>query len=296
MLDHSSDHVPWRHEQVIISRPNRPAFGQRLASHAQSHQYSWAPWSLLLTSSAEADQTAFWFVLYVEPHYSWPKISIVDVYPSARFDFSSRQLRTDPIPWKYYNLNRFKIIDGIIELSLVTIRPAKQIYSCPKLLVGRQASSRRQTPEPWCEFADNLESLEAEQPHADFIAQYEADSPAPDGPKITSHKIVGDFEASKLLRASVRGVEISGVVHYLVSVEFVHGDGTGNQAMIMQREDQPDRRLEGTENHTGGEPLILKPRTGRDEQRMWEFLSSTKDLGTSHVAEEMPDLFVNWVP
>lgn len=173
----------------------------------------------------------------------------------------------------------------------------KQVYSCPKLLVGRQASSRRQTPEPWCQFDGSLEFLLADQPHADFIAQYEAGWPAPDGLKNTSHTIFSDSEGSKLLRASVREKEISGVVHYVVAVEFVHEDGIGNQALILQREDRPDRRLEATENHAGGEPLILQPRTGRDEQKCWEFLSSTRDIGTSYLeAQEMPEVFGNWVP
>ncbi|KAK7702038.1 hypothetical protein SLS64_009899 [Diaporthe eres] len=122
-LDQSLDPVPWRQEHVIISRPNTRAFKQRLTPHAQSNQVSWTPWSLLLGSRAEADQTAFWFVLYLQPDYRWPKIEIIDVYPPGQFDASSRQLQTDAIPQKYYNLNRFKVIDGIIKLSVVTSRP-----------------------------------------------------------------------------------------------------------------------------------------------------------------------------
>lgn len=154
-------------------------------------------------------------MLYVEPDDSGPEIYIDDVYPPERFDVPSRQLRTGPIPQKYYNLNRFKIIDGIIELSLVAHihrTGGRRRYPCAKLLVGRQASNRRQTPEPWCQFA---ESFEPGTPHADFIAQYEAGSPAADGSKSTRHRIFDGYDASlmgdamsKLMLASVRQKEI----------------------------------------------------------------------------------------
>lgn len=222
---------------------------------------------MLLASSAETDQTAFWFVLFVEPDYSWPKIHIVDVYPPRQFDAASRQLHTDPIPKKYYNLNRFKIIDGILDLSLVTIRPLAGVNSCPKLIVGRQASSRRQAPEPWCQFADSLGSFEPEQPHADFIAQYEAGRPFPDGLKVTSYRILEGFEKGNVIRASVREKEISGVMHYLVAVDFVHETANGNQAMILQREDRLDNRPEPTANQTDGEPLSLQ--SGTDDDHGW---------------------------
>lgn len=220
---------------------------------------------MLLALSAETDQTPFWFVLFVEPVYSWPIIHIVDVYPPRQFDAASRQLHTDPIPKRYYNLNRFKIIDGILDLSLVAIRPLAEVpYSCPKLIVGRQASSRRQAPEPWCQFADSLESFEPEQPHADFIAQYEAGSPSPDGLNVTSHRILEGFEKGSVIRASVREKEISGIMHYLVAVDLVHGQANGNQAMILQKEDRLDNETEPTANQTDGEPLYLHSGTGDD--------------------------------
>lgn len=259
MLDQSSDYTPWRHEQVIISRPSRSASRKRPASHAQSNQISWNPWSLLLGSSAEADQTAFWFVMYVEPEFSWPEIRIVDVYPPRQFDGSSRQLRTDPIPERYYNLNRFRIIDGIVDLSIVLTYTYKDVYSCPKLLVGRQASSRRQTPQPWCQFVGNLESVGVEKPHADFIAQYESDSPAPDGPNVTIHEIIYGFKWNHIIRVSVRKKEISGVVHYLAAVELVqkHDIGDGAMPVMLQREDPHDCSSEAIKNVGDAGPLRL---------------------------------------
>lgn len=240
----------------MISRPLRSLFRQRLASTASGDQGSWVPWSLLLTSPAEADQTEFWFVFYIERDLWLPEIHVANVHPPERFDLPSKQLRTTPIPQKYYNLNRFRIIDGIIDLSLVLTRPERRTYSCAKLLVGRQASNRRQTPEPWCEFAENLapDIFREGRSAADSIRRYEADFPAPNGPKRASY----EGYSGRVMRASVREKEISGVMHYLVVVELANLlTPKDERIIILQKEDPHDRMLEAIEDKGVQEPLRL---------------------------------------
>lgn len=206
---------------------------------------------MLLASPAEADQTNFWFVLYVESGGS-PELRIADVYPPERFDRPSMQLRTTPIPQKYYNLNRFKLIDAIIDISILT----KSKYTLnlqAKLLVGRQATSRRQTPEPWCQFT---EAFNANNSYADHISWYAAAFPAPDGPKTATYSVQGR-DTGRRMRASVRETEISGVVSYLVAIEHFWQDTTADRTMILQREDPHDRRSKETENEGDIQPRRL---------------------------------------
>lgn len=239
------------------SRLTQETTGSHLLSHSDlamlSMQITASNTLLLLGSSAEADMTDFWFVFYVQPNDWWPEIHVINVCPPERFDFPSRQLRTAPIPQKYYNLNRFKIIDGIIEVQFVTTHPF-HVELSTKLLVGRQASSRRQTPEPWCQFAD---FPEPQISPAEFMYHYEAQEPAPTGLQNTSQKTSGSYR-HEWVRASVREKEISGVGHYLVAVEFVRKSGPADEnTFVLQREDPHDRRSQATGDNGRAEPLRL---------------------------------------
>lgn len=229
-----------------------------LSSHASGDQGNCAPWSLLLASSSvEANQRGFWFIFFGEAHpdwVDWPEIRIDDVYPPERFDIPSKQLRTTPIPQKYYNLHRFKCVDGIMRLSFIYRVPPNHVRLGARLLIGRQASSRHQNPEPWCQFIDVLDP-ESEMLDDSFITQYERLWPAPDGPKTTS--LVFHDRKSRTVRASVREKEISGVVYYLVVVELVTMYGSADTIKVLQREDPHDRKPQAAENKGASEPLRL---------------------------------------
>lgn len=257
--DRLYNHVPWRQNHVVIRRPLISISRRVSNSPASSNQGSWAPWSLLLASSTEADQTGFWFVFYTDSHPSWPEIRIDDVYPPERFDLASRQLRTNTIPQKYYNLHRFKIVDGIIRFSVVTTRPPTEMKLWPKLLVGRQATSRRQTPKPWCEFVDS-----GPEAPDDFVRLYEKYRAAPDGPESTSIDVpdINDVRNNnntmgRNMHATVREKEISGVMFYLVALELSSSSDLAEKTIILQREDPHDRKSRTTEKQGVSEPLRL---------------------------------------
>lgn len=156
------------------------------------------------------------------------------------------------MPQKYYELHRFKIIDGVIVLSrLYRDNNGTEYRALAKLIVGRQASSRRHRPKPWCQFAElfrpetlygrshvpRREFVEyswAEAPYESFISQYEKDLPAPDGPATTSHPLF----PGAMLRARVMEKVIAGTVYNLVVVEQIRlDDRAGKQdEMVLQRD------------------------------------------------------------
>lgn len=245
---------------MIISRPQRDTPGYRSTSDASRNTGNSFPWSLLLATPQECDQRSFWFVFYCEPVLQSTRMSIEDVYPPERFDHASRQLRTTPIPHKYYNLHRFKIIDGVIVVS--------RLYRCHdgrgqickawgNLLVGREASSRRQNPTPWCQFAEPFwvetlnkqgrqprmkfdKSSPAEVLYERFISQNETDLPAAAGPTTTSHPLTSGVR----LNASVKEKEIAGTVYNLVVVEQVFDLPGHPTAIVLQRDDPQDYSAE----------------------------------------------------
>ena len=152
---------------------------------------------------------------------------IFDVHPKWRWDDKSMQLYGSAIPPHHYTVGRFKLVDAVFSLEHRSVPGSPQKLL---LLLGRQARSRREQPEPWCCLVGVHErGLDL----ATFAADYgKRKSGREDGESIFQDD---DFlSVGYAVRAVVRVKEISGIFHYVVSVKCDRSSSSSNDGFIFE--------------------------------------------------------------
>lgn len=115
-------------------------------------------------------------------------------------------------------MGKFRFIDAVLDVAITYKvspwgtrfeRAIKRII----LIIGRQADSRRMSPQPWCRFlACDSDSLKPE----DIISSYASDLTAK-AQEQDSSVFRLDFD-EYVIRATVQPKEISGIFYYVLSL------------------------------------------------------------------------------